>query len=168
MRFPLAVIDFEASSLSMESYPIEAGLALAKGSDAPIEVWSTLIRPDADWIERGDWDPEAEQTHKIRIAELQAGMEPLRVAETLNLLLGPIGMAWSDGGAYDGHWLRTLYVTAGIKPSFALWDIAALFTLDRRMHNRFAERLAQTDAPHRAGLDAERICTALIQSNYLA
>lgn len=165
MRFPLAVIDFEASSLSMESYPIEVGLAVARGSNGPIKVWSKLIRPTADWIGRGDWDPEAEQTHKIRMGELQAGMQPLRVAERLNQLLGPIGTAWSDGGVYDGHWLRTLYRAAGTKPAFTLWDIAALFITDRRMHNRYAEILAHSVAGHRAGSDAGRICAALIKSS---
>jgi hypothetical protein len=29
IKFPLAIVDFEASSLNLESYPIEVGLALA-------------------------------------------------------------------------------------------------------------------------------------------
>ena len=35
------------------------------------------------------------------------------------------------------------------------------FVLDRRKHNRFAEILALSQPPHRAGADAERICAAL-------
>ena len=42
--WPLAVIDFEASSLDDDSYPVEIGLALWPGPDEPIFGWSTLVR----------------------------------------------------------------------------------------------------------------------------
>lgn len=162
IKFPLAIIDFEASSLNPESFPIEVGLAVAHTSDAPIKVWSSLINPAKDWIARRDWDKSAADTHMITLAELAGGLPPSQVAETLNAALGPEGIAYSDGGNYDGHWLRTLYRAAGIKPTFVMWDIAVLFVLDRSFHNRFAHYLAASDAPHRAGLDARRICAALV------
>lgn len=162
MKFPLAVIDFEASSLSLESYPIEVGVAIALDAQGPIDVWSTLICPSAEWLARSDWDEESAMTHGISRSELEGAAEPFDVANSLNMKLASIGLAWCDGGQYDGHWLRTLYQAAGLKPSYALWDIAAMFIMDRRKHNRFAEILAKTEAPHRAGSDAFRLCEALV------
>ena len=54
MNFPLIVLDFEASSLSDDSYPIEVGVALVLNSDGPIRVWSSLIQPCREWTSRHD------------------------------------------------------------------------------------------------------------------
>lgn len=93
------------------------------------------------------------------------GRDPLEVAQALNHIIGLTGHAWCDGGSYDAHWFKTLFRAAGIKPTFYLWDIAALFALDRPMRTRFYAMLAADDAPHRAGPDALRLCVALVRAN---
>src|SRR5690606_14325460 len=127
MKFPLIILDFEASSLNMESYPIEVGLAVATNLNAPIGSWSSLIRPDAAWLDSGDWEPAAEAVHGIARASLLAGMSARDVAVGLNRVISSVGHCWCDGGRYDGHWLKTLFRAAGMKPAFQLWDIAGLF-----------------------------------------
>jgi len=42
-----ATLDFEASSLSQDSWPIEVGLSWLAGGE--VQTWSTLIRPAPDW-----------------------------------------------------------------------------------------------------------------------
>lgn len=43
---PLVVIDFEATALTLESYPIEVGIARIEDEDCcPIVSWSSLIAP---------------------------------------------------------------------------------------------------------------------------
>ncbi|MDP9412901.1 MAG: hypothetical protein M3Q08_02165 [Pseudomonadota bacterium] len=170
MNFPLAVLDFEASSLSLStypelsSYPIEVGLAVATGLSEPILVWSSLIKPDPEWAARGDWDRASEKVHGIAREKLIAGMPPPQVAAALDEVLEPLGHAWCDGGRYDGHWLTVLYGAAKTKPKFHLGDMAGLFAFDRPMQNRYADILAATAPPHRAGEDAARICSALVSA----
>ena len=53
LPWPLTVMDFEASSLEHDSYPVEVGLACWAAPGQPILVWSTLIRPAGEWTRRG-------------------------------------------------------------------------------------------------------------------
>jgi hypothetical protein len=163
MRFPLVLIDFEASSLSTESFPIEVGVAIATQPDAQIDIWSSLIKPDKAWLAGGDWDPAAQKVHNVPAASLKDGLSANEVALHLNLLLGPVGHAYCDGGHYDGFWLKRLFKAAAITPAFALWDIAGLFILNRHLFRSFGAVLAESDAPHRAGPDAARLCAALVK-----
>ena len=160
MNFPLIVLDFEASSLSDDSYPIEVGVALVLNSDGPIRVWSSLIQPCREWTSRHDWDPAAERVHHIPASLLATGQTPSEVAKALNAIIGPVGHAYCDGGHYDGFWLKA----ARIEPTFALWDLARLFLLNRTLFRRFNALLANDAPPHRAGEDATRLCSALMRA----
>lgn len=165
VTFPLAVLDFEASSLGDErSYPIEAGLAIAAAADPPIRVWSSLIRPAAAWVASGDWSARSAAVHGIAPRDLDMGGSPAEVATALNERAAGIPIIWCDGGEYDAHWLRRLYEAARIRPTFRLCDLSGLFVLDRRRMNRYADALGAAAPAHRAGADAERICAALISS----
>jgi hypothetical protein len=166
MKFPLILLDFEASSLSDDSYPIEVGVALALNSDGPIRVWSSLIQPGRDWTLRQDWDPAAEKVHHIPAALLATGQTASEVAKALNAIIGPVGHAYCDGGHYDGFWLERLLKAARIEPAFALWDLARLFLINRTLFRRFGAILDQSAAPHRAGADAARLCTALVRAGH--
>jgi hypothetical protein len=162
MKFPLIIVDFEASSLNMESYPIEVGVAVAKDLSGSVGVWSSLIIPDPEWVQGGDWDPASQGTHGISRESLARGRHPAEVAAILDMIITPHGHAWCDGGRYDGHWLKTLFRAARMKPGFDVWDVAGLFSLDRELRNRFGEVMSRSAPPHRAGEDALRICTALL------
>ena len=166
MNFPLIVLDFEASSLSDDSYPIEVGVALALNSDGPIRVWSSLIQPCREWTSHHDWDPAAERVHHIPASLLATGQTPSEVAKALNAIIGPVGQAYCDGGHYDGFWLERLFKAARIEPTFALWDLARLFLLNRTLFRRFGAILDQSAAPHRAGADAARLCAALVRAEH--
>ena len=162
MKFPLIVIDFEASSLNSESYPIEVGVAVARSAAGPIEAWSSLIQPSSAWIQGNDWDPASEKIHGISRSELNKGRAAFEVATGLNRLIEPNGHAWCDGGRYDGHWQTKLFEAASLKPAYELWDISGLFSLDRSLRDRFGYFMAQSAAEHRAGEDALRISAALL------
>lgn len=166
MDLPLACIDFEATSLSLDSFPIEVGIAIATAPGQPVLVWSTLIRPAPDWQIAADWDRAAERTHKIPRSDLRDGRRPGEVAATVNRLVARIGQAWCDGDKYDAHWLATLYAAAGARPAFQLCDVSGPFARDRRLRARVADLLAAHKAPHRAGPDAARLCSALLQARF--
>jgi len=63
--WPLTVIDFEASSLDQDGYPIKVGLALWPGHDDAIFGWSTLIQPAGDWSRHGHWSLNPAKVHGI-------------------------------------------------------------------------------------------------------
>ncbi len=117
------VIDFEASSLDQDSYPIEVGIACWPAPDEPVLGWSTLIRPAEDWTRQGHWSPASAKVHGIRGSDLVAnGHSPERVVAALNKALGPDGVAWCDGADYDEHWTGVLFKAAKIRPAFTLGD----------------------------------------------
>ena len=110
LPWPLVAIDFEASSLDQDGYPIEVGLALWPALDQPILGWSTLIRPAWNWTRNGHWSPASAKVHGICGRDLlERGQEPVLVAAGLNAALGSGAVAWCDGGAYDAHWMQALF-----------------------------------------------------------
>ena len=52
----IAILDFEASSLSEASWPIEIGLSWLDHGE--VRTWSSLIRPAPDWA-IDDWSPQS-------------------------------------------------------------------------------------------------------------
>jgi len=115
LPWPLTVIDFEASSLDQDGYPIEVGLALWPGPDDAIFGWSTLIQPAGDWSRHGHWSLKSAKVHGILGRELLAdGQPPGRIAAALNEVLGNGTIAWCDGDAYDVHWSGALFKAANI------------------------------------------------------
>ncbi|WP_076533697.1 hypothetical protein [Roseovarius nanhaiticus] len=63
-----ATLDFEASSLSRESWPIEVGLSWLENDE--VRTWSTLIRPAPGW-DLADWAPQSAAVHGIALEVLQ-------------------------------------------------------------------------------------------------
>ena len=117
LPWPIATIDFEASSLDGDSYTIEVGVALWATPDKPVLGWSVLIRMAGEWVRQGHWSVAPAKMHGIRGAELQAhGHAPSRVA-ALNKGLGYGGMAWCDRSPYDAHCAGVLFRAAGIRPA---------------------------------------------------
>ena len=100
-----AFLDFEASSLSDDSYPIEVAWVFEDGASE-----THLIRPAPSWT---DWDPQAALTHGYSRADLLADGEAhdavaRRLAERL------AGHAlFASAPSWDGKWLSVLLRSAG-------------------------------------------------------
>jgi hypothetical protein len=96
----LVFLDFEASSLSKRSYPIEVAWVFEDGRSE-----SHLIRPAPSW---DDWDAAAEAIHGIARAELEsAGTDYATVARRMiDQLTGHDLLA--SAPSWDGKWLSAL------------------------------------------------------------
>jgi hypothetical protein len=108
-------IDFEASSLAVESYPIEVAWSLEDGS-----IESHLINPQqvVAWT---DWDPKSEEIHGIRREQLiTEGETPCAVCCRMNdQLSGKV--LYSDAPRFDRRWLFKLFSGCeGCKPEFQI------------------------------------------------
>jgi hypothetical protein len=118
MKEEPSFLDFEASSLTATSYPIEVAWSLP---DSSIE--SHLISPEGigKWT---DWSFEAQNTHRISRQELMVnGQTPAWVCQRMNQqLLGKV--VYTDSPYYDGLWLTELFsVGSGNEPDFELADV---------------------------------------------
>ena len=163
LPWPLVAIDFEASSLDEDGYPIEVGLALWPGPDHAVLGWSTLIQPAGAWSRLGHWSPKSAEVHGIAGRDLLAQGQPVaRVAAALNEVIGAGTVAWCDGGAYDSHWAGALFKAAGIAPRFVLGDWHRLMAmLGPAMRERGLRWLETAPVRHRAREDAEQLLLAL-------
>ncbi|MDB5699613.1 MAG: transcriptional regulator [Alphaproteobacteria bacterium] len=99
-------LDFEASSLSDESYPIEVAWVFEDGRGE-----AHLIRPAPGWEE---WSAAAEDIHRIPRAILKAaGMPHDAVARRMvETLAGHDLLATAP--SWDGKWLSVLLRAAGL------------------------------------------------------
>jgi len=150
-------LDFEASSLSDESYPIEAGWASLDLVTGIITSESMLITPVVAWT---DWNPASQAIHNIERQTLYTdGYTVCAVAQRMSMILG--GMVLCDGGAYDEHWNQRLYYAAGEMCPYTLrdyWHEVALRMNDHELDSlkqfMVFERFREP-RPHRAKEDAE-------------
>lgn len=98
-------LDFEASSLSNHSYPIEVGWVFEDGREEDY-----LIRPAPAWIE---WDVTAEAVHGIsRERLLHEGTPHDLVCDRLVAELGAHSI-YASSPPWDGRWLSMLLRAAG-------------------------------------------------------
>lgn len=162
----LVFLDFEASSLSKQSYPIEVAWVFEDGRSEEY-----LIRPAPAWT---DWDPAAEAIHHIRHATLLADgtAHELVARRMVDILTGHDLLA--SAPSWDGKWLSALLRAAGFpRHSLRLRDsddanreCAAAILSDivppERLANTVADLLARTDPRgddhqpvHRALADAQ-------------
>lgn len=134
----LVFLDFEASSLNDDSYPIEVGWIFENGAEE-----AHLIRPAAAWT---DWDPAAEAIHGVARATLEAEGEPHGsvARRMLDTLTGHELFASSP--SWDGKWLSVLLRAAGLprhalrlRDSETAFAEAARSTLDPRLTAEQAE-----------------------------
>jgi hypothetical protein len=160
-KFPIVVIDFEATALTSQSYPVEVGVAIIAEPGAQIETWSTLIKPDPNWDIEAQWDPDAERVHGISRWALREGKESRAAMAGLNACIPADATAWCDGGHYDVHWLEILAGAAGVVPTFKLHDLGAALRQDDAVYERYLVLSSKRARPHRAGPDAAEICAAL-------
>ena len=158
-------LDFEASSLSKRSYPIEVGWVFEDGrSDA------FLIRPAPPW---DDWDEASEAIHRISHAELHvSGADHDFVARTMIERLAGHDLL-ASAPSWDGKWLSTLLRACGLprhslrlrSTDEGLRDVARSILAERLDGDRLEEAVAslvaltarhdRSDPPaHRALADA--------------
>lgn len=107
----IVFLDFEASSLGKEGYPIEVAWVFASGEEE-----SHLIRPAASWT---DWDAKAGRIHGISREQLRTEGVPIEdVAQRMvSVLTGR--QLYATAPSWDGKWLSKLLRAAGI-PRHAL------------------------------------------------
>lgn len=111
MQPDIVFLDFEASSLGKESYPIEVGWIFASGGEE-----SHLIKPAPSWT---DWSVESEATHHLTRERLMTQGTPHDVVakHMLDVLSGHALFATAP--SWDGQWLSRLLRGAGL-PRHAL------------------------------------------------
>jgi hypothetical protein len=96
----LVFLDFEASSLSNHSYPIEVGWVFEDGRSDEY-----LIRPAANWT---DWDPRAQAIHNIpRERLVREGVSHIDVARRMVADLAGHDLL-ASAPSWDGKWLSAL------------------------------------------------------------
>lgn len=104
-------LDFEASSLSDDSYPIEVAWVFQDGRSE-----SHLIAPAATWT---DWDPKAEAIHGIERQRLVAEGEPHDVVANRMVEALSGHDLFASAPSWDGKWMSVLLRGAGL-PRHAL------------------------------------------------
>lgn len=151
----IAFLDFEASGLQSDSYPIEVGFALSTGEPAQ----ALLIRPAAHWT---GWDPQAQALHGISRSMLFAHGHAVddvaiwlrRHLNGLDLYVGADeDLGWFNRllDAAHSDWRPRIYNARALIESKALkhrHDLRALSAAVARRH------AAANLGAHRAGPDA--------------
>jgi len=75
----LIFLDFEASSLTPDSWPVEIGLSWL-ADDGAIESHARLIKPHPTWSMDG-WSEDSAAVHAIPYAILEKGLEASEAVE---------------------------------------------------------------------------------------
>ncbi len=152
---PLLFLDFEASSLTRYSWPVEIGYAWIAGGQ--VRSRATLIAPRPDWS-MADWSEVSARVHGIPLAAIRAG-EPADVvaAETDGFAGFEVV---SENPAWEQRWLDRL--RAGRRPRIEVRPLRSALRarLDDAATGAVASALFRSAAPHRAGPDAERLARA--------
>jgi len=148
-------IDFEASSLSIYSYPTEVAWSNPDG-----RIEEHLINPGhvRGWT---DWDPAAQGITGISRELLhEEGKSPAWVCERMNTILEGRTL-YSDAPSYDRMWLETLFEQSQDGPPlFVLGDMVPMMLdrtgLDERQIHRCLEAgKNKIGKSHRAAWDVQ-------------
>jgi hypothetical protein len=151
-------LDFEASSLSSTSYPIEVAWSRPDGS-----IESHLISPVGidGW---DDWSFLSEKVHGISRDELIAyGQSPARVCSLMNHQLSG-QVVYTDNPIYDGMWLAELFsVVKGGRTKFKLGLVDEVLFRDGasgaptsdKIQEMKEEARKRVGGQHRARLDVQ-------------
>ena len=152
----IIVIDFEASGLGSESYPIE--VAWGDGEQHP--ATSFLLNPEKmnGWT---DWDPRSQEFHHISRDKLvKEGEDPKRIAEKMvNALAGK--NVYSDEPRYDNMWKDRLLKDSGYDPKiiriknlkYFLGKTIKVTCPKMKFTDLLEEFSAKNETVHRAGAD---------------
>ncbi|MDV7338859.1 hypothetical protein RYZ26_04610 [Terasakiella sp. A23] len=115
-------IDFEASGLSEDSYPIEVAW---NGEGGSVESYLIKVQDIEEWTH---WDPHAEtDAHQISLESLDAlGDPPAVVAKRMNEALKGETL-YSDAIQFDQFWLNRLFEAVNMEPTFTLASAIEVF-----------------------------------------
>ena len=158
----LSILDFEASSLSENSWPIEVGISRVEGD--LVQTWSTLIQPDQEW-DLSDWSSQSARVHQISMSSLQNAPAASRVAKDI-LTKSSDCVLVSDAPVFERRWLSRLLETAGFSsiPEIADFDAVSFALFDGLALDVLYEKLERTRVPHRAGPDSARLASGWLRA----
>ncbi len=153
-----AALDFEASSLMQDSWPIEVGLSWLENGD--VRTWSSLIQPAPDWG-LSAWSSQSAAVHGISHDALHdAPAAPEVVDEFFKILDGKT--LESDAPEFDARWLSRLLQAGGCDtvPTVADYHDVSFARFSGLALDMRCETLGRHPAPHRAGPDSARLVRA--------
>lgn len=147
MERPSFFIDFEASGIAPDSYPIEVAVVSNE------TVYSSLIKPVRYWTH---WSFDAQDMHGLTQDHLlQEGDTPHAVAKQMNQLFS--GQVLCSDSPQDGLWFDVLFEAADLMPNFELKPLEVFVGREAASD---IYRLLPTTRRHRALHDA----TALMEA----
>lgn len=148
----LLFLDFEASSLDQDSWPIEWGISWIDKSGI-IKSEGGLIAPHASWAQSA-WSEKSESVHGITRAMLDEDGESVDIAAE-RLCAIATSVLISDAPPFDGHWLKRLLDAAGL-PMLPIASMHQVFkdNLGPKGQDTAYEYLRKTHVPHRAKEDS--------------
>jgi len=113
----IVFLDFEASSLSPESFPVEVAWMTENGQSE-----THLIRPAPGWA---DWSPTAEGVHGLSRDLLAREGRPVEaVARRVLDVLGAQGVVVaSDAARWEQRWLDRLLEAAGLAHAIGVVEL---------------------------------------------
>ena len=147
MERPSFFVDFEASGIAPDSYPIEVAVVSSEFA------FNTLIKPARYWTH---WSFDAQDMHGLSQDHLRAqGDTPVAVARHMNQLFS--GQVLCSDSPQDGFWLDVLFEAADQIPTFELKPLEVFVGREAASD---IYRLLSTTRHHRALHDA----TALMEA----
>jgi len=135
-------IDFEASSLNADSYPIEVAWSLEDGT-----IESHLINPYAidSWT---DWDPMAQTIHGLSRNTLSNEGKHLKwVAQRMNEVLAD-KVLLTNAYEFDLDWCETLFKAADEKMHFTFGDAWQVFGQHLGVCSSIEKRVSRQNLYH--------------------
>lgn len=159
---PALFLDFEASSLSADSWPIEIGLTRVD-EDGHLHTASKLIRPHESWdIE--DWSQASAEIHNIPFDVLMNTGEDAEDVARWALEQTQSHVIISDAPEFEKRWYNKLLGSIG-QFKLQIHHIDAYFgsTLLAPGLSVAYEHLSRTAVPHRAGPDSAIMAKAWVK-----
>lgn len=121
-------LDFEASSLSPDSFPIEVAWVDQDGGGE-----SYLIRPHSEWLEGGcpSWSAKSEAVHGITLETLVRDGIPIEqvAVRAAEVLFAPGAVTFADQPGWDGNWLDILFEYGGVPGRTGLFDVVEAYRI---------------------------------------
>lgn len=152
---PLLFLDFEASSLSAGSWPVEIGYAWF--ADGRVETRALVIAPRPDWS-MADWSETSARVHGIGLGQIRAGVPAAAVAAETDAFAHFDVV--SDNPTWEQRWLDRL--REGRSPRIDVMGLrdAMRGRLDDAASGEVVRALLRTPAPHRTAPRRFRRCAA--------